>query len=99
MRAHGSTTVRLCAFALLVPADGVQCDAMQLIFDLVFIDDWHAYEHVRTELQLLEVRIPATLAAQRSAWQRTRCRCAALRCAALRCHSGTAFAGFQSTVQ
>jgi hypothetical protein len=44
---------------------------MQLIFDLVFIDDWHAYEHVRTELQLLEARIPATVAAN------------ALRCVAL----------------
>ncbi len=31
----------------------------QLIFDLVFIDDWHAYEHVKTELQLLEERMTA----------------------------------------
>ena len=44
---------------------------MQLIFDLVFIDDWHAYEHVRTELQLLEARIPATVAVNALRWRCT----------------------------
>ena len=39
----------------------IQCDAIEflkskadLYYDIVYIDDWHAYEHVKTELELIE---------------------------------------------
>lgn len=39
----------------------IQCDAIEFLktkadayYDIVYVDDWHAYEHVKTELQLIE---------------------------------------------